>query len=154
MSAGGAAHRGLAYLDADQLAQRPVMIHRSIVGSLERVVAHLIDTHQGAFPAWLAPTQVVVLPVTDDHLPAAHALLGQLLDLDLRAELAAPDRGTLGARIRAHHRAPYLAVIGDREINDNMVSLRLRGGAQLDPLPNRQALERINGAIRTRSHQL
>lgn len=145
---------GLTYLDADQLAQRPVMIHRSIVGSLERVVAHLIDTHQGAFPAWLAPTQVVVLPVTDDHLPAAHALLGQLLDLDLRAELAAPDRGTLGARIRVHHRAPYLAVIGDREINDNMMSLRLRGGAQLDPLPNRQALERINGAIRTRSHQL
>ena len=144
----------LAYLDAEQVAHRPVMIHRSVVGSLERVVAHLIDTHRGAFPAWLAPVQVVVLPVADEHRPAAQALLDQLLDLDVRAELAAAERGTLGARIRTHHRAPYLAIIGDREVEDDLVSLRLRGGTQLDALPSAQALDRINGVIRARSQQL
>lgn len=144
----------LGYLDADQTRQRPVMIHRSIVGSLERVVAHLIDTHQGAFPAWLAPTQVVVLPVTDHQLPAARVLVGQLLEADLRAELAGPDRGTLGARVRTHHRAPYLAVIGAREAADGQVSLRLRDGSPLDPMPARRAVDQIRASIDARSHLL
>lgn len=145
---------GLAYLDTDQNQQRPVMIHRSIVGSLERLVAHLIDTHRGAFPAWLAPNQVVVLPVTDDQLPAAHALHEQLLDVDLRAQISAPDRGTLGTRIREHHRAPYVAVIGARELTDDVISLRLRDCTRLDALSATQALERITTAVRTRSHEL
>lgn len=144
----------LSYVDADQREQRPVMIHRSVVGSIERVVAHLIDTHQGAFPAWLAPVQVVVLPVADDQLPAAQALLDQLLDADLRAELAAPDRGTLGARIRQHHRAPYLAVIGAREASDGRVSLRLRAGEQPGPLPAAEVVQHIEAVVRSRSHDL
>jgi len=130
------------------------MIHRSIVGSPERVVAYFFGTHQGAFPAWLAPTQVVVLPVTDDQLPAARILLDQLLEADLRAELAAPDRGTLGARIRTHRRARYLAVIGAHEAADGQVSLRLRDRTQLKPLPTECAVDRIRTSINAHSHEL
>lgn len=144
----------LTYIDAEQREQRPVMIHRSVVGSIERAVAHLIDTHQGAFPAWLAPVQVVVLPVADDQLPAARELLDRLLDADLRAELAAPDRGTLGARIRHHHRAPYLAVVGAREAADGQVSLRLRAGEQPGPLPVAEGVRRVEAVVRSRSHDL
>lgn len=144
----------LSYIDAEQREQRPVMIHRSVVGSIERAVAHLIDTHQGAFPAWLAPVQVAVLPVADDQGPAAQAVLEELLDADLRAELAAPDRGTLGARIRQHHRAPYAAVIGAREAAAGMVSLRLRDGTQLDPMPAAEALHRVQEVVRRRAHEL
>jgi tRNA synthetase class II core domain (G, H, P, S and T) len=64
----------LGYLQADQTVHRPVMIHRSIIGSLERLVAHLIEVYAGAFPVWLAPVQLVVLPVTEDQVPPAVAL--------------------------------------------------------------------------------
>ncbi|MFC4944718.1 threonine--tRNA ligase [Pseudonocardia sp. GCM10023141] len=141
----------LAYLDAEQHRKQPVMIHRSIVGSMERLVAHLIDIHQGAFPAWLAPVQVVVMPIGDDQLPAAGALLDRLLDADLRAEIAGPDRGSLGARIRSHRRVPYLAVIGGREAADGLVSLRSRGSGEHEPLPVAVAVDRVVHTVRSRA---
>ncbi len=95
-----------------------------------------------------------MLPVTDEQLPVAQTLLEQMLDADLRAELAAPDRGTLSARKRNHHRVPYLAVIGAREASDKLVSLRLRDRTQLDPLAAPQAIERVTTTISTRSHEL
>ena len=88
----------LSYVAADQSLQRPVMIHRSIVGSLERLVAHLTEVHAGAFPTWMAPVQVVVLPVTRQQLPVAASLLRRFIDAGLRAE-------DLGPRSR-HPRRP------------------------------------------------
>ncbi|MGZ6878156.1 MAG: threonine--tRNA ligase, partial [Nocardioidaceae bacterium] len=90
----------LHYVGADGAKHRPVMVHRSIIGSVERVVAHLIEQHGGAFPAWLAPVQLVVLPISEAEVPAAAALAGRCVELGLRAEVARPDRGSLGARIR------------------------------------------------------
>ena len=89
------------------------MVHRSVIGSAERAVAHLIDVHGGAFPPWLAPVQLVALPVSDDQLPLPAAVVRQAIEQGLRAELARD--GTLGARIRNSKLVPYLAVIGPAE---------------------------------------
>jgi threonyl-tRNA synthetase len=125
----------LRYARAGGGSERPAMVHRSIIGSLERVVAHLIEAHAGAFPPWLAPVQVAVLPVTDAEAAAAAALAARLVDADLRVEVAPASAGNLGARIRAARLVPYQAVIGPAEAAADSVALRLRGGRRLDPLP-------------------
>ncbi|MFD4371822.1 threonine--tRNA ligase [Streptomyces sp. NPDC058486] len=142
---------GLHYIGADGARHRPVMVHRSIVGSVERAVAHLIEQHGGAFPAWLAPTQLVVLPVSDTELPDATALARRCTALGLRAEVAPPDHGTLAARVRAARLAPYQAVIGAREAAEDRVSVRLRDGRRLDPLPADDVLRRITALVEARS---
>lgn len=114
---------------------RPAMVHRSVVGGLERLVAHLIEVHGGAFPAWLAPVQAVVLPLSDAELPAAGDLLRRCLAAGLRAELAAADRGSLGARIRAHRLVPYQLVVGPREAASGQAAVRLRDGSQAGEVP-------------------
>ena len=80
---------GLSYVAADQSLQRPVMIHRSIVGSLERLVAHLTEVHAGAFPAWMAPSRSSCSPSLP-QLPAAASLLRRFIDAGLRAEISTP----------------------------------------------------------------
>ncbi|WP_268958771.1 threonine--tRNA ligase [Nonomuraea aridisoli] len=114
---------------------RPVMVHRSVVGGIERLVAHLVEVHGGAFPAWMAPVQAVVLPVSDAELAAAEDVLRRCLAAGLRAELAPADRGSLGARIRAHRLVPYQLVVGAREAAGGGVSLRLRDGSQAGDVP-------------------
>jgi threonyl-tRNA synthetase len=144
----------LHYIGPDGAKHRPVMVHRSIIGSVERAVAHLIEIHGGAFPAWLAPVQLQVLPVTEAELPAAADLVRRCLDLDLRARLAGPEQGTLGARVRAARLVPYQAVIGPREAAAGLLSLRLRDGRRPDPLPAADALARISARVAARSSGL
>jgi threonyl-tRNA synthetase len=141
---------GLSYIGPDGSRHRPVMVHRSIVGSAERAVAHLIERHGGAFPAWLAPVQLAILPVTDAELPDAEALLQQGLGRGLRARLSAPEQGSLGARIRAARLVPYQAVIGAREAAGGAVALRLRDGRRLDPRPAAEVLAGIGDRIAAR----
>jgi threonyl-tRNA synthetase len=111
-----------------------VIIHRSIVSTLERMVAHLLEIHDGALPVWLAPTQVAILPV-GAGAPHAQAVRAALVAAGLRAELDERDQ-TLSARVREawRLRIPYVAVVGDREAADGSVSVRVRGGEQLGPL--------------------
>ncbi|MER7723950.1 threonine--tRNA ligase [Streptomyces sp. NPDC096323] len=137
----------LHYIGADGAKHRPVMVHRSIIGSVERAVAHLIEQHGGAFPAWLSPVQVVVLPVSDAELPNAEALAGRCAALGLRAEVSGRERGSLGARIREARLVPYQAVIGAAEAADDRVALRLRDGRRLDPLPGGEVLARIGALV-------
>jgi threonyl-tRNA synthetase len=144
----------LHYIGPDGGRHRPVMVHRSVIGSLERAVAHLVEAHGGAFPAWLAPTQVVVLPVSDGELEQAAGLVRCCLDRGLRARLAAPGEGTLGARIRAARLVPYQAVIGPKEAVDDRVALRLRDGRRPDPQPAEEALRRIEGLVTRRRSDL
>lgn len=143
----------LRYIGADGAKHRPVMVHRSVIGSLERAVAHLIEVHGGAFPAWLAPTQVVVLPVSEAETEEALRLVRRCRDQGLRAGLAAPDEGSLGARVRAARLVPYQAVIGPREAADGLIALRLRDGRRLDPRPADEVLHEIGREIgwKTRS---
>ncbi|WP_406499273.1 threonine--tRNA ligase [Streptomyces sp. NBC_00846] len=144
----------LHYIGADGAKHRPVMIHRSVIGSVERAVAHLIEEHGGAFPAWLAPTQLAILPVSEAELPDAEAFARRCTALGLRAEIAGPERGTLGARIREARLVPYQAVIGAREAADDQVALRLRDGRRHDPRPADEVLARITALIDAHSTDL
>ncbi|MFD2417306.1 threonine--tRNA ligase [Amycolatopsis pigmentata] len=142
----------LQYIGADGARHRPVMVHRSVIGSMERAVAHLIEQHGGAFPAWLAPTQLVILPVSGGEMAAAEDLLDRCSGL--RARLAPPEEGSLGARIRTARLVPYQAVIGAKEAADGRIALRLRDGRRLDAMPAADMVDRVTAVVGRRSLEL
>ncbi|MFI2201854.1 threonine--tRNA ligase [Streptomyces sp. NPDC020192] len=144
----------LRYIGADGAKHRPVMVHRSIIGSVERAVAHLIEAHRGAFPAWLAPVQVVVLPVAQEQVEQAVAVVRQAVELGLRAELAGPADGSLGARIRGVRLVPYQAVVGAREAAEGLAAVRLRDGRRPGELPVPELLRRIADRVAARGTAL
>ncbi|MDO0913324.1 threonine--tRNA ligase [Streptomyces sp. DT2A-34] len=146
----------LHYIGPDGAKHRPVMVHRGIIGSVERAVAHLIEQHGGAFPAWLAPVQLLILPVSEAQLAPAQRLLRRALDQGLRAELAGPEHGTLGARIRAARLVPYQAVIGEREAaaDGDLVAVRLRDGRRPGAVPAAELLGRIAARVAARGPEL
>lgn len=120
---------GLEYVGPDNRPHRPVMLHRVLVGSMERFVGGLIEHYAGAFPVWLAPVQVAVLPVSDAQAEAADALVREMRAAGLRAEADA--RGeTLGRRVRDHElrKVPYIVVLGERERETGTCAVRVRGG--------------------------
>ncbi|MEQ0559181.1 threonine--tRNA ligase [Amycolatopsis sp. NEAU-NG30] len=135
---------GLEYVGADAARHRPVIVHRSIIGSIERAVAQLIEVHGGAFPAWLAPVQVRLLPVSGAELPYAREILDRCGDV--RAEIAA--EGSLGARIRDGRLVPYQVVLGPGEAAAGELSVRLRDGRRLDAAPAADVLARIAAEVR------
>ncbi|MEV7088996.1 threonine--tRNA ligase [Streptomyces sp. NPDC093085] len=145
---------GLRYIGADGARHRPVMVHRSVIGSMERAMAHLIEVHGGAFPAWLAPTQLTVLPVSAAELAPAAELVRRATDQGVRAELSGPEHGTLGARIRGGRLVPYQTVIGAREAAAGQVALRLRDGRRVPGLPVEELLGRMGGVIAGRTTAL
>jgi threonyl-tRNA synthetase len=141
---------GLEYVGPDGGRHRPVMVHRSVLGSMERAVAHLLERHGGAWPDWLAPEQVVVLPVTGAHDAAAARAEREAAGLGLRARVAGPESGTLGRRIRSSRLVPYQAVIGDSEAAAGQVAIRLRDGRRLPPQPAAAALAGIAAHVAAR----
>ncbi|MDG4822817.1 threonine--tRNA ligase [Asanoa sp. WMMD1127] len=134
----------LSYVDASGSRQRPVLVHRSLVGSMERLFGYLIEAHEGAFPVWYAPVQVRVLPVSEGVAGAAYSFSAAAASRGLRVDVDV-EGGSLGARIRdaAALRVPYVAVIGEREAAGGQVALRLRGGRELPPMPIADALRLI-----------
>lgn len=134
----------LAYRSADGGRERPVVIHHSLISTMERLVAHLIEWYEGRFPVWLAPVQLAVLPVDADHHEAAHALARAARDAGVRAEVGEA-RHSLGSRVRhAHERGvPFSGVVGDRELADGTVALRGRDGDRLPPMPVANAVDHI-----------
>jgi threonyl-tRNA synthetase len=122
----------LSYVDANGARRRPVMVHRSAVGSLERLFAHLIEVAGGAFPAWYAPVQVAVLPVGEAQDGAARAFRDRLVRAGLRAELW--PEGSVGLRVReaAQRKVPLVTVIGAREAAASAVSVRDVGVLPVD----------------------
>ena len=150
----GPARFGLHYIAADGGKHRPVIVHRSIVGSMERAVGHLIEVHGGAFPGWLAPVQLAVLPVTIGESPQAAAFAGLAEERGLRVQIAGADRGSLGSRIRDTRLVPYQAIIGEREAAAGQVALRLRGGRQLPALHVPSAIAKIAAQVGGHSTEL
>jgi threonyl-tRNA synthetase len=116
--------------------ERPVLIHRSIVSTMERMVAHVLEVHDGALPPWLAPVQVAVLPIVDDALDHARTVKRRLHEHEVRVELDDRD-ATLASRIRdaQRRRIPYLAIVGRDEAAAGTVAVRLRDSRRLEPQP-------------------
>jgi threonyl-tRNA synthetase len=119
----------LEYVGSDGERHVPVMIHRALFGSVERFFAILVEHYAGAFPAWLAPVQVRVLPVRDDHDAHAHALVERLRGEGFRADMVTADE-PLGGRIRRAklEKLPYVLVVGDDDIAHDTVGVNPRGG--------------------------
>ena len=145
----------LEYVGEDNARHRPVMLHRVLVGSMERFVGGLIEHYAGAFPVWLAPEQVRVLPITDELAPVASAVTERLRAAGLRAHLDARSE-TLKYRIAegARMKVPYMAVIGKREAADGTIAVNVRGaGREQKPLPVvvDDFIARVRGEMATRS---
>ena len=129
----------LGYIGADGQVHRPVMIHRGVISTMERMVSYLIELYAGAFPVWLAPVQAVVLPITERQNDYAKQVLGKLLDGGVRAEL--DDRNEkLQAKIRDAQlqKIPYMLVIGGKEAEAGTVSVRHRAKGDLGARPLEQ----------------
>ncbi|MGW4243053.1 threonine--tRNA ligase [Nocardia sp. NPDC004722] len=144
----------LHYTGADGAKHRPVMVHRALIGSVERAVAQLIEVHGGAFPAWLAPVQVVVLPVSEAEEAAAAALVDSCLDAGLRATAVSAEYGSLGARIRENRSVPYQFVLGPAETANGAVAMRLRDGRRLPARPAPEIVNRIRALVETHDTRL
>ena len=140
------------YVGEDGARHRPVMLHRAIVGSLERFIGILIEESAGALPAWLAPVQVAVLNITDAQAEYARSVAktlqnqGLRVDLDLRNE-------KITYKIREHsmQKLPYLLVVGDKEMAAGAVAVRARGGQDLGVMPLDAFVQKIQGVVAHKS---
>ncbi|MFZ1820598.1 MAG: threonine--tRNA ligase [Acidimicrobiia bacterium] len=119
----------LEYVDSNNEKVRPIMIHRALFGSVERMFAMVTEHYAGAFPVWLAPEQVIVAPVADRHEDYAHEVINSLKSQGVRAYIASAESETLGSRIRKAKtdKVPYILVVGDEDINNNTVGVNKRG---------------------------
>ena len=120
---------GLEYIGEDGKKHTPAMIHSAIVGSPERFMAVLIEHYGGNFPVWLAPVQVTVIPVSNKHNNHAQEVYEQLKELGVRVAINLANE-TLGRKIRENEKKkiPYVAVVGDQEIANNTIAVRLADG--------------------------
>jgi threonyl-tRNA synthetase len=134
----------LEYTAADGTRQRPVLIHRALFGSIERFIGVLTEHYAGAFPAWLAPVQVIGIPVADGHLPYLENVAAQLRSHGLRAEVDASDDRM--AKKIVHHtnqHVPFMLLAGDRDVESNAVSFRFGDRTQINGVPRDDAITAI-----------
>ncbi|CAN5849364.1 threonine--tRNA ligase [soil metagenome] len=143
----------LGYVGEDNSEHRPVVIHRAIYGSFERFIAILIEHFGGAFPIWLAPVQVVVIPISDEQMDSARALRDQLVEAGVRAELDQRNE-TLNYKIREAEtqKVPYMAVVGGREAEAGTAAVRMRGaGKKQVVIARADFIARVREQITSRS---
>jgi threonyl-tRNA synthetase len=134
----------LEYTAADGSRQRPVMIHRALFGSIERFFGILTEHYAGAFPAWLAPVQVVGIPIADEHVPYLKTVVVELKSRGIRAEVDDSD-DRMAKKIVQHTNqgVPFLLLAGDRDIEANAVSFRFRDRSQINGVPRAEAIDVI-----------
>lgn len=138
----------MVYIGADGQEHRPYMIHRALLGAWERFFGLLIEHYAGAFPAWLAPVQVKVIPVADRHLDHTRKLEKEMRNLGIRVEVDdRSERMNLKIRQAQLDKIPYMVIIGDKEVADNSVSVRRRSGEQLPTQPLATFLETLTREI-------
>ncbi|MCK4362519.1 MAG: threonine--tRNA ligase [Dehalococcoidia bacterium] len=122
----------VTYVDSDGVAHPVVMVHRTVLGSMERFFGCLIEHFGGAFPVWLAPVQAMVIPISDRHLDYAHKVAAELQAEGLRTQVdVRPDRMNLKIRQAQLQKIPYMLIVGDKEVASAGVSVRLRSGEDL-----------------------
>lgn len=139
---------GAHYIDEDGDKQVPVMLHRAILGSLERFIGVLIEHYAGAFPLWLAPVQVVVANITDRQAEYVAQVEESLRKQGIRAKADLRNE-KIGFKIREHtlQRVPYMLVIGDREVEQQSVAVRTRSGEDLGSMPLAELVQKLTAEI-------
>jgi threonyl-tRNA synthetase len=126
---------GASFIAEDGSRQVPVMLHRAILGSLERFIGILIEQHAGTFPTWLSPVQVMVMVIADRHADYAHHVLKTLESQGVRVKIDLRNE-KIGFKIREHsmQRVPYLVIIGDKELEEQKITVRTQKGEDLGSL--------------------
>ena len=134
----------LSYIGADGEKHRPVMLHRVILGAMERFIGVLTEHFAGAFPTWLAPVQVILLTVTDPQIPYAEKIYQRLIETGIRVEKDFRNE-KLGLKIREAElqKIPYMVVIGDREVKQELIAPRARTGKTLSPMKIEELIQKI-----------
>ncbi|HEU4746606.1 MAG TPA: threonine--tRNA ligase [Anaerolineales bacterium] len=146
---------GLEYIGEDGQPHQPYMVHRALLGSMERFFGVLIEHFGGAFPIWMAPVQVVVIPIADRHIDYAREVAQKLRAEGMRVELDERSE-RMNAKIRdaQKQKIPYMLVLGDNEMNDAQVSLRARDGSQQNNIPLGEFIARAKDRITSRAAEL
>ncbi len=142
----------LSYVASDGLAHQPVMVHRALLGSVERFLGVLIEHYAGAFPIWLAPVQAVIIPISERHQEYARQVMRRLVGADLRVEIDCRNE-KMGFKIREaqNQKIPYMLVVGDKESQSGEVSVRNRFLGDEGSQPLGGFLEKIEGFIKSRA---
>ncbi len=143
---------GLEYVGEDGGRHQPIIVHRGVISTLERMVALLIEEYEGNFPLWLSPTQAVVVPIADRHNDYAAEVAGKLRAARLRVEV--DDRGDrMNAKIRdaQMRKIPYVLVVGDREAEAGAAAVRIRGGQDLGAMPIDDIVEKLRSERDTKA---
>jgi threonyl-tRNA synthetase len=141
----------LSFIGMDNQQHRPYVVHRALLGSLERFFGMLIEHYAGAFPVWLAPVQAKVVTITDKQLDYAKTVRDQLRTARIRAELdARPEKIGFKIREAALEKVPYTLVVGDKEVQQNVVAVRERGGKDLGALPVSEFIRAVTAVIQDR----
>ena len=141
----------VTYIGEDGNEHRPYVVHRALLGSIERFFGVLIEHYAGAFPTWLAPVQAVVIPIADRHLDFANSVSDRLRESDIRVDVDGRSE-RMNAKIRHAqlNKVPFMLVVGDKEIDSDSVSVRLRDGQDLGPKPVVEVMGLIQEAINSR----
>jgi len=145
----------LKYVGEDGLEHRPVIIHRAIISTMERMMAYLIELYEGAFPVWLAPTQAILIPITDRHVAYARQVAARLFEAGFRSEVDDSSK-RMNAKIREAQlqKVPYMLVVGDREQKNETVAVRLRSGENLGAMPMVEFEALLHRVVSERSLEL
>lgn len=140
----------MTYIDKDGSKKRPVVIHRSAIGSYERTLAMLIEKYAGAFPLWLSPIQVKILPISENEVDYANKIKEELMKENLRVEVDYSDE-KIGYKIRQAQleKVPYMFVIGKNEVENNTVSIRARDGKKQDNISLQEVITNLKEEIKT-----
>ncbi|MYB48608.1 MAG: threonine--tRNA ligase [Dehalococcoidia bacterium] len=143
---------GLTYIGEDGKEHRPYMVHRALLGTMERFMGVLIEHYAGAFPVWLAPVQAVVIPIADRHVEYALELKARLKASNVRVDVDdGNDRMNAKIRNAQLQKVPYMLVIGDREIEAGAAAVRLRSGDNLGAVPVDEIVSRITNEVEAKA---
>jgi len=139
----------MSFIGVDNQAHRPYMIHRALLGSIERFFGMLIEHYAGAFPVWLAPVQAKVISITDKQFEYAKGVRDKLLAAGIRTELDSRSE-KIGFKIReaAMEKVPYILVVGDKEVQQDAVAVRERGGKDLGVMQLSDFIDSVQAAVR------
>jgi len=145
----------VTYVGEDGNEHQAVMVHRTVLGSMERFMSCILENYGGAFPSWLAPVQVMVLPIADRHTDYGYAIYNDLHQSGLRVQIDASSE-TISKRIRAAQlmKVPYMIVLGDNEISANTVAVRLRNEEQLNGISYAEFKEKLLANIEKREQNI